>query len=288
MNNNKVNLFVVGAMKAGTTTFIDTLSGHKEIYVPPIKEPHYFVSELPANLYTPSRYFDLSHYFEKEFPKPLHIAHLKSIEQYEKAYSLAGNQSYRVDASTAYLHASESVAKIKAYNPEAKIIILRRDPIARAFSHYSMDVGLGREAKSFEKVIEKEVKLLEKGQLPWNSYLYMSMYAEPISHFESAFENVLVLDFEEVVSDRPAVMQKTANFLNIEAFPIQQGSHKNETRDPRFKYGVYLLTKLGVKDVFSAVFGSKFKQSLYRFISRKKKYIRTFVGRTEKYITSTI
>ena len=58
MNHMNVNLFVVGAMKAGTTSLIEILSNHSEIYVPPIKEPHFFVDTLPKSLYEPSQVYD--------------------------------------------------------------------------------------------------------------------------------------------------------------------------------------------------------------------------------------
>ena len=84
---NKANLFIVGAMKAGTTSFIETLSTHPEIYVSPVKEPHYFVNELPAALYQDSRFFDLQRYLDHQFPEPLHITKIKTEAQYARLFS---------------------------------------------------------------------------------------------------------------------------------------------------------------------------------------------------------
>ena len=137
----KVNLFVVGAMKAGTTSFMERLAGHPDVYVSPVKEPHYFINELPENLYEPSRFFDLDHYLMKDFPEPLHICKVERLEQYERIFSLAETQNYRAEGSTAYLHAPESAGLIHAYNPEAKLLLLVRDPLKRAYSHYQMDLG---------------------------------------------------------------------------------------------------------------------------------------------------
>ncbi|MBZ0326149.1 MAG: sulfotransferase, partial [Altibacter sp.] len=47
METKKANLFIVGAMRAGTTSFVELLSKHPQIYVSPIKEPNYFVDRLP-------------------------------------------------------------------------------------------------------------------------------------------------------------------------------------------------------------------------------------------------
>ena len=93
MQKTKTNLFVVGAMKAGTTSFIDLLSQHPEIYAPPVKEPHYFVDQLPLSLYDPGRFFNLNDYLEKEFPKPLHITKIETSGQYKKIYAHCGTET---------------------------------------------------------------------------------------------------------------------------------------------------------------------------------------------------
>ena len=150
----KANLFIVGAMKAGTTSFMEALAQHPDIYVSPVKEPHYFVNELPKLLYEPSRFFNLEAYFKNDFPKPLHIANLKNKEHYEQLFSLSNQEKYLAEGSTMYLHAPESAQKIQQYNPEAKIIILTREPVSRAYSHYKMLTGLSRETRSFQEVVE--------------------------------------------------------------------------------------------------------------------------------------
>src|SRR5436853_5081581 len=111
-NYRKANLFIVGAMKAGTTSFSNTIAQHPDIYFSPIKEPNFFVNEIPKKIYTPSKYFSLEKYFEKEFPKPLHIAHLQDIFQYDRLFSVSqSSYKYFADGSTSYLHAHESAEK---------------------------------------------------------------------------------------------------------------------------------------------------------------------------------
>lgn len=159
MENRKANLFIVGAMKAGTTSFMELLSNHSQVYASPLKEPHYFIKSLPDNLYEPSLFFSLEGYFSENFPEPLHIAKVETAGQYQQLFSLAEEQKYRVEGSTTYLNAEESAGLIHAYNPDAKIIILLRDPLERAFSHYKMNLGKGREKRSFETVLLLEVDL---------------------------------------------------------------------------------------------------------------------------------
>jgi hypothetical protein len=268
MEDKKVNLFVVGAMKAGTTSFVDLLSQHPEIYVPPIKEPHFFIDSLPENLYEPSRFFDLDGYLNKSFPKPLHITKIKSDEQYDKIFSLSGEQKYLVDASTAYLHAPESPSQIYNYNSQSKIIVIIREPISRAHSHYNMDLGLGRVYEKFEDLLNIEIKNYQDGTLLWNSYLGMSFYNSSLARFNNLFDHVLVISFEELVLDQNTLFGKVAEFLGIDEFDMNTITHRNVTRKLRSQKLFYLLKKMGLKDYFSRMFSDDFRQRLFKLLSK--------------------
>jgi hypothetical protein len=268
----KANLFVVGAMKAGTTSFIELLSRHAQIYCPPVKEPHFFVESLPKSLYEPSRFFNLSSYLEDDFPEPLHITKIETVSQYQQLYSLAKAETYRVDASTAYLHAEEAAERIHEYNSEANIIILLRDPLKRAFSHYKMDLGKGRVKDSFETLLKMDLEQYKNKQLHWYSYLGMSFYNKPIRRYQELFTKVLVISFENLVRNEPQTLGEIASFLEIEPFESNLVKHKNLTRKPSFPKLFYLLKRLGLKDYFSKLFSSTFKQ----WISRKTSSTETF------------
>ena len=268
--NNKVNLFVVGAMKAGTTSFVDILSAHPDIYVPTIKEPNYFVDILPDTIYNPSRFFDLEVYFKEKFPEPLHIAKLTNLIEYKKAYSLSGNESYRVDASTVYLHASEAASYIHAYNPKAKIIVILRNPLKRAFSHYNMNLAKGRENKSFSDVITENIAEYHSGSIEPYSYLAMSMYDKAVKKYKDNFQDVLILYFEDILNNEHNVSKLLASFLDIKAFPVSSNEHKNKTRSLRFQKLFYLLKRIGLKDYFSLIVPKKLKQKLFLALSTEK------------------
>lgn len=272
MGSIKANLFVVGAMKAGTTFFTEILSQHPQVYLSPIKEPHYFIDSLPENLYEPSRFFSLENYFAKDFPTPLHIAKVEKLDQYQKLFSLAEEkQLYRTEASTVYLHAPESAGLIYEYNPKAKIIILLRDPLKRAFSHYNMDKGLGRVNKDFESIIIDEIAKYNNASLQWNSYLGMSFYKKPIKKYRSLFENVLVINFEELTNDKKETLKLISDFLNINEFSNTEVERTNETKQLRFQKVFYVLKQLGLKDYFSRIFNQNFRQRLFRMVSSDSK-----------------
>jgi len=266
-----VNLFIVGAMRCGTTSFSEMLNSHQDIYGPPIKEPHYFSDPLPKEFLDRSRFFTISGYFKNTFPKPLHSAQIFEPELYSKLYSLATHQKYLVDASTSYLHEPNSAKRIKEYNPSAKIIILTRDPLERAFSHYTMNLGLGRERKSFTAVMKRELELYKQGKLPWYSYLNMSCYQKPIQIYKNFFRDVLVISLEGLTENTAKELEKVAQFLAISRFPFFSFPHLNEGRSFKSQKIFYLLKKLGLKDWFSRYIDPKIKKQIIRRVSSKTK-----------------
>lgn len=267
----KANLFVVGAMKGGTTSFMELLSKHSDVYIPPIKEPNYFVDSLPKFLFKPSRFFSEDSYFEKDFPKNQHIAKLTSSSHYVKLFSLGGKEKYYVDGSTVYLAALESSRLIYEYNPEARIIVLLRNPLERMYSHYQMMKGLSRENRSFEIVTKTEVAQYSEGVLPWYSYLGMSLYEEQLKRYTELFKNVLLLNFETLAESSELLLEQVSNFLEIHAFTETNLLHSNKTRQLKYGRLFYFLKRVGLKDYFSRFLGKEFKQKLFRAVSTAEK-----------------
>jgi len=267
----KVNLFLVGAMKAGTTMLMDLLSQHPEIYASPIKEPNFFVSNPPKELYDPSRFFSLRKYFDQDFPKPLHIANIDSLDDYNKLFSMASNEMFLLDGSTMYLHAPETAQKIYDYNKNACIIIIKREPLSRAYSHYNMLSGLSRELKSFEVRLNNELQSYESNSLDWYSCLGMSLYSEAINNFERLFQNVICVDFETLSNTPKIALESIYKSLDLQPVTIKKISKSNVGRELKFRSFFFFLKKLGVKDVFSKIFPTKFKKWLFNKVSSKKR-----------------
>lgn len=256
-------------MRCGTTSFSEMLNSHQDIYVPPIKEPHYFSDPLPKAFLDRSRFFSVSGYFKNTFPRPLHSAQIFEEKYYKKLYSLATHQKYLVDASTSYLHEPGAAERIKEYNPSAKIIILTRDPLERAFSHYRMDVGLGRITNSFEEIMCKQKQFYKNGKLPWYTHLNMSLYKDSINRFQYLFDDVLVLSLESLVQDSLKEMEKVSTFLTVDNFDQQIFPHSNSSLTIKKPGILYVLKRIGIKDYISKCLSRETKNNLVRIISHK-------------------
>ena len=285
--SKKVNLFIVGAMKAGTTSLSNMMSSHPEIYVCPIKEPNHFLEYLPRNIYDENFGFDFRNYMQNTFPRSLHIARVRHTEDYEALFSLSG-ESHKVvmEASTAYLYAEESPKLISGYNSNAKVIIVLRDPLDRAFSHYKMNKNLGRTFKSFEEEIRLELEALDSDRLsPWG-YLGMSLYSKHVARYSSLFgTNLMIINFEELISDQISLLQRLGTFLNIDMLSLEI-PHKNESISLRFKYINFALSNLGIRRALSRMLPSEIKLILLRLLESRSYDDLTLDSSTKQRVNS--
>lgn len=217
------NFFIVGAAKSGTTSLYNYLNQHPDVYMSPLKEPHWFsrVSPQPSmGMYSVTS--------EKDY--------LKLFKGWQGEHAVG-------EASPSYLWDSQAPIRIKRSVPDAKIIILLREPISRAFSHYLMDVRDGRQELPFYEALREDYASPEKGW--WISHLYveLGLYCEQVARYMDCFgqENVLVLLFEEFVSDVGSTLTQVARFLNID--PTQVSGI-----DYREKHNVYVIPRKGIAE----------------------------------------
>ncbi|MGQ9662575.1 MAG: sulfotransferase domain-containing protein [Kiritimatiellia bacterium] len=125
------NFLIVGAPKAGTTSLFDYLGQHPEVYTPPVKEPCFFSSGLPA------------------------FTH--DLAEYEALFAGQTTQTAIGEASTTYLYDPDAARRIHDLLPEARIIIMLRNPAERAYSEWAYNaLQLACEPLSFEAALEAE------------------------------------------------------------------------------------------------------------------------------------
>jgi len=195
MGNSPIwpNFFIAGAAKAGTTSLYAWLRQHPQVYMSPVKEPHYFSSDLAKTV----RFV------------------VKDEEEYLKLFEDAVGFKAIGEASASYLPFGRTVAsRIRDANPDARIIILLRDPVERCYSDYLMYLRSGRESRSFYDALVNS---------PFSG-VYIQKYAEAVRGYLEVFgsSQVLVLMFEELKSDPQVLMTKVATFLELDQAPITQ------------------------------------------------------------------
>lgn len=128
MTARQPNFFIIGAPKCGTTALYTYLSEHPNVFMPRVKEPHYFASDFPAHqiVSTPSQYSAL-------------------FEGANESHVAIG------EASVFYMYSQVALPRIREEFPDAKILVMYRDPVDLAYSmHSQLLYGFEEDEPSFE------------------------------------------------------------------------------------------------------------------------------------------
>ncbi|MGP4038809.1 sulfotransferase family protein [Gracilibacillus sp. D59] len=205
--SKKVNLFLVGAAKAGTTSMHYYLNQSHEINSSYIKEPFFFTDRL--SLTNSGKKLDW--------------------DSYHKLYKLSNKEyMYYLDASVSYLCFSEVAKDIYDYNPKAKIIIMLRDPIQRFLSYYKMYVKRKNLKMTPKQFLEEENTFLPK--------LEPGLYSDAIQEYLKYFgNNVHIIIFEELIDNPKKIEQNLKQFLEIESISLEVDKKLNESNKEKVK-----------------------------------------------------
>ena len=190
------NFFIVGAPRAGTTSLYEYLSDIDGIYMSPIKQPHFFSVSVDEKIL-------LQRPFRKE-------------NEYLKLFENVKNETAIGEATPVYLWDPEAPKLIKEKVPDAKIIIILRDPVERAFSHYLLTVGFGQESQSFSNAIQKALNAKPDYS---GGILESGFYGEQILRYMKFFDKnqIKIIIFEEFIKDTKSHMKEILDFLNVPA-----------------------------------------------------------------------
>ena len=194
-----VDFFIVGAPKAGTTSLFYYLNKNKGICMSSIKEPNFFSSQ---DLKIQKIYYD--------------SLILDNLKEYERIFTPKNKQQIIGEASVSYLFYPNVANRIFDYNPRSKIIIILRDPVERAFSHYSMDLRLGHVKQSLDELFD--LGLNNKDNLFFQQYILLGQYYEQVNRYIEVFgrENICVKFYDELKLDASSFYSDILKFLHQE------------------------------------------------------------------------
>lgn len=202
---------IFGVSRSGTTSLYQYLAQHPNIEPCVVKEPRYF-----------DMYYDRGiNWYKMNFPSIWKKFFFNIIK---KKTIITG------EASGAYLQNPHAAKRIYQLNPHMKLIILMRNPVDRAFSHYKRRVKNGTEKLSFEDAIDQEenkikgeMERMEKNENYYSSiyhglsYLTTGLYAPRLKIWLKYFplNQILILENSELLNDPESVYDKTLKFLNL-------------------------------------------------------------------------
>ena len=202
------NFFILGAAKSGTTTLHKVLSGHPDIYLSAEKEPTFFCSPFQV---------------------------VSSPVDYFKLFDGVRDERWIGEASHGYLSDPETARLLHAFFPEARFILILRNPADRAFSlyHHMRRTGMER-CGSFEKALEKETLSHPPAEMrhenPRNfEYFKSGLYGEQVERYLAYFrrEQFLFLTYDAWLNSPNAALLQICEFLQIPSFSVGELPREN-------------------------------------------------------------
>jgi hypothetical protein len=190
---NRPNLFIPGFPKSGTSALHSALVKHSEIYDGGKKEPKTYSYN--------NRYQNKDSFFEQ--------------------YYNNSNSSYIIDSSTTYMVCKNAVKRILQDTPNAKFIVLARDPIDRIVSHYnwlsSHNLINNPPIEEIEKHLNEKFDYRNHYRGKYKSYIDFSFYGHQMENLLKLTKksNVLFLLYEELFSDFESHKKIIGDFLNL-------------------------------------------------------------------------
>lgn len=202
------NLFILGGQKCGTTALAQFLDQHPDICLAQGKEAHVF--DDPAHL-------NASGHSQASF------AQLDAA--YAKKFADARQQQYWCDATPIYAYWSQLLPAISAYSAQAKVILMVRDPVERAISHYMMERARGIEKREMLTAFMSESSRLKAAAGDWGwqsplrtcSYLQRGRFSDQLAALLRVFDrsNVLIMHNDELRYQHHRALERIFRFLQL-------------------------------------------------------------------------
>ena len=210
--NRLPDFLIVGAARSGTSALYSILKKDPRIFMPQEKEPMFFVCwEQPV-------YFRLTGKNKKaraDFT-------IHDLKEYEKTFEKARENQVLGEGSTWYLYAHETVIPNikKLYGTKhdlLKIIILLRDPVQRAWSHYWKKINQGNEYLPFPEAVNNNTikRRLEEGLIPSYDYIGFGNYYIQVKAYLDHFSKVKIILFEEFKKNPEETTKEILQFLGL-------------------------------------------------------------------------
>jgi len=190
-----MDIFVAGFPKTGTTALSEHLRKNKSVFIPNVKEPHYFGSDI----------------------RP--FSSITNTKDYLHIYKRAKNRQKKFDFSTLYCLSTDAVKEILCWNNDSKFIIMMRKPWDSILSYYhELQISFNDYRPSFESAWEQNSPCPKSRMGQFSHYQYMMDLDLHLKKFYGLHENgrCLFLFHDDMVNNPMSFINDVTNFCEIE------------------------------------------------------------------------
>lgn len=239
------NLLIAGAARSGTTLLCNVLSRNPAVHISDPKEPHFLA-------YGPG---PLAH----TGPGDDHTINRRAVLDVDAWQGLFATpaQIHGEGSVTTFFEYSKSIPRIREFCPSAKIVILLRNPVERAYSAYMYMVGRGFETLSFVDALAAEEERRTAGYQHLWLYAAESRYDEPMAAFADSFptSQLCVLYYERLMANPSEELGRLHRWLGVDpvADSLSLGQRVNVSGRPRLAPLNAAMTALGATPLRSTL-----------------------------------
>ena len=197
----KTDFFIIGAPKSGTTSLCNYLDQHPDICISNPKEPDYFGSDL----------------LKPDKPK--------TKEEYLSCFKGGSTEQLWGEGSTIYWLSQKAPQEIYDFNPQAKIIVMLREPVSLLYSlHSQLIFDLHEDITDFKLALEAEKERKQGKKIPPKCRRLNLLFYSEVVHFTDHLKRYLnvfgsnkvkIIIFDDFVKDTANVYRETLDFLSV-------------------------------------------------------------------------
>lgn len=186
------NFFIVGAPKCGTTSLWTYLRKHPEIFMSAEKELYFFNRDLKPADYNPP-------------PAGVYLQH----------FAAARDEKKIGEATPDYLRSEAAPGAIKAFSPEAQIIIMLRNPVDVMHSLHADALYVREPIEDFEAALAADAKRTDRQLV---GYRQFTDYVGQVKRYFDVFgrKRVHVIVFDDLKTNFALVYRDTLRFLDVD------------------------------------------------------------------------
>jgi Sulfotransferase family len=275
---NQPNFFIVGAPKAGTTSLYHYLGQHPQIFMSPLKEPNFFALEVRPESFGPEfrararrNLSELQTCLRGPVLEQRFGGIISEWEDYLKLFKNVNGEKAIGEASVCYLWSKSAARNIASRIPNAKVLMILRNPVERAFAQYLHSVTNGLVRDSFRKRIEIALRCEHQDFGILNPFLELGLYYEQVRRYLEIFPaaQMRVYFFEDYKKRPVQLLADIFRFLDVSpAFAANMSQKHLEPLIPRSIEMAYFLKRYGiwqrVKDMSPPALRSRLRVVAFR------------------------
>lgn len=229
---------LIGVPKSGSTTLADWLQAHPGVAMARIKEPNFYAAELNPKSFSEA-FLRVSpdagpSYWAQPDPLPQrHQAFVRRLEDYVRLWPDAAPGALRMEASTSYFWSVSAARELPLANPGVTAILVLRNPVDRAFSHYRMARKYGLVTGRFlDELAADAARPAVWGQS--ENFVALSRYSEAFRRWTASGISLKTFIYEESFNAPEAFWREIQNGLGLEEVPLPHAEKVHAAHDVRW------------------------------------------------------